>query len=264
MKQRTGICTWSLNNEVEPVFQCLGKAGLHRLHLDVAAADRFRGPAAERDIRISCTMVSFPQEDYSTLESIRQTGGIVPDDCWEQNRRIVKEAVAVTAELGVEYLSFHAGFIDHEDSDGFLRFGRRMSELADAAAERGVMLLMETGQETAEELRAFLDMVEHPALGVNFDPANMILYGKGRPGEAVQVLSPWIRHVHIKDAVASAVPGEWGTEVPWGDGEVDAGFFQALERIGYSGAFAIEREAGEARMDDMVQAADGLEVKHGR
>ena len=68
--------------------------------------------------------------------------------------------------------------------------------------------------------------------------------------------------MHIKDAIASKVPGEWGAEVPWGDGEVGAGqFVLALEKIGYAGALAIEREAGDARVDDIKLAAERLGVK---
>ena len=118
---------------------------------------------------------------------------------------------------------------------------------------------VETGQETAEDLRHFLDVVEHPALGVNFDPANMILYGKGDPIEAVKTLAPWIKHVHIKDATASNAPGEWGEEVPWGDGEVEGGkFIQTLDEIGFSGTLAIEREAGDARAHDIKLAVKRL------
>ena len=124
------------------------------------------------------------------------------------------------------------------------------------------MLLLETGQETAADLRRCLEDLNHPALRVNFDPANMILYGKGYPIAAVRTLAPWIKHVHIKDAVQSAVPGKWGSEVPWGDGEVGSNeFIQTLEEIGYTGALAIEREAGDTRKNDIKLAVNRLEGK---
>ena len=82
---------------------------------------------------------------------------------------------------------------------------------------------------------------------------------KGDPIEAVRILAPWIKHVHVKDAVKTSVPGEWGTEVPWGDGEVGCDrFIQALDEIGYAGALAIEREGGESRGEDIKLAADRL------
>ncbi len=121
------------------------------------------------------------------------------------------------------------------------------------------MLLLETGQETAEELRSFLKELDHPAVGVNFDPANMILYDKGNPIEAVRVLAPWVKHIHVKDANRTAQPGTWGAEVPWGNGQVQPEkFLNALTEIGFDGALAIEREAGDDRPGDIKLAADRL------
>ena len=92
---------------------------------------------------------------------------------------------------------------------------------------------------------------------VNFDPANMLLYGKGDPIEAVRVLAPWIRQVHVKDANASAVPGTWGEEVAVGDGQVDwHAFFATLAEIHFTGDIVIEREAGDQRVADIRTARE--------
>jgi sugar phosphate isomerase/epimerase len=153
----------------------------------------------------------------------------------------------------------HAGFIDHRDEAYAARFYERIRVLADAAHAKGLKLLMETGQESAAELKQFLDDLDHPALGINFDPANMILYDKDDPVDAVIELAPWIRHVHIKDARRTRTPGEWGEEVPWGDGEVGMErFLSSLQKIGYDGALAIEREAGDQRLEDMRTAVERL------
>lgn len=250
-----GICTWSLDNDPDRAFHTLEATGLSHIHLGISAIEMFREAIEQGCVSVSATMVGFPQEDYSTLETIRRTGGIMPDDCWERNCNIVLEAIDLTAVLGVGLLSFHAGFIDHSDVAGYRKFCTRMRELADAAQTKGVVLLLETGQEVAEDLRCCLEDLDHPAVGVNFDPANMILYGKGDPIAAVRMLAPWIRHVHVKDALPSAVEGEWGTEVPWGDGAVDhKGFIDALAEIGFAGALAIEREAGKTRESDIKLA----------
>ena len=259
MKHPIGICSWSLSNDRDLVRQTMNDTGVSHLHLEARVIETFRGMIEKNDWTVSCMMLGFPQEDYSTLSTIRKTGGIVPNDCWERNRTLALEAIDTTADTGVDLLSFHAGFIDHNDAEGYATFCNRMHQLADYAHDRDVMLLLETGQETATELRSFLKEMNHPALGVNFDPANMILYGKGDPIEAVKVLAPWIKHVHIKDAVASDVPGEWGEEVPWGDGEVGSEqFIQTLDEIGYAGALAIEREAGDARTEDIKLAVKRL------
>jgi sugar phosphate isomerase/epimerase len=261
MKNQVGVCSWSLRNDAEGLARVLGNTGLKYLHLDMSAADKLCDVIAENGWTVTCAMVGFPQEDYSSLDAIRLTGGIVPNAEWPQNRQIVLDAIQATAEMGVKLLSFHAGFIDHTDEASYQTFRARIGELADAAQDSGIMILLETGQETAEDLRNFLEVVNHPALGVNFDPANMILYGKGDPIDAVRVLGPWIKHVHIKDAVASQEPGQWGSEVPWGDGIVNhGGFFQSLEEVGFTGAMAIEREAGDSREKDIELTAERLEV----
>jgi sugar phosphate isomerase/epimerase len=96
-------------------------------------------------------------------------------------------------------------------------------------------------------------------MGVNFDPANMILYDKGDPIEAVRVLAPWIKHVHIKDAIRTKTPGQWGAEVPWGDGQVNSGaFLKVLRKVGFAGVLAIEREAGDDRVGDIKLAVERL------
>jgi len=204
-------------------------------------------------------MIDFPQEDYSSLDSIKVTGGIVPDDCWDENRELFLRAVEATVKLGVKYLSMHAGFLDHSNEAYAKKFYERIKCLADAAGEKEIVLLLETGQETAEDLAKFMEELNHPAVGVNFDPANMILYDKGDPIEAVKVLSPWIKHIHIKDANRTTEPGTWGAEVPWGKGQVAAErFLKTLEKIGFDGVMAIEREAGDDRLGDIKSAIERL------
>jgi len=209
---------------------------------------------------ITATMIDFPQEDYSSLESIKATGGIVPDESWEGNLKRVSGAIDITAKLGVKYLSFHFGSLELTD-----KLTDRAKILADKAAQKNIQLLMETGQETAAELRRFLKEVNHPALGVNFDPANMILYDKGNPIESVQTLAGWIKHVHIKDAIRSKVPGTWGVEVPWGAGQAGGGeFLKALKQINFAGALAIEREAGDDRLGNIKTAVEALNAFSGQ
>jgi L-ribulose-5-phosphate 3-epimerase len=264
-----GVCTWSLRNDLAKIAKLKKRTGLAHLHLAISPAlgangDEFLAGVEEGGYEITATMIDYRQEDYSTLEAIRRTGGIVPDDCWQANKCRTLDAIELTSRLQVAYLTTHVGFIDHTNADEYDKLADRAKLLADAAAEKQVMLLMETGQETAADLRRFLEELEHPALGVNFDPANMILYGKGDPLEAVQTLAPWIRHVHIKDALRTQVPGTWGTEVAWGTGQVGAeSFLSGLKQAGFEGALAIEREAGDDRMGDVVKATETLKRFNG-
>ena len=258
------ICSWSLRTDVEGVAAAMRQLGIDRVNLALkpamgAGGDEYLAAVGRQTWTISSTTIGFPQEDYTSLESIRVTGGILPDEHWPQNRGMVVRAAQITAGLGVRYLTMHAGFLEGDEPVHARRLRDRLRCLADAAAEQSVMLLLETGQETAQCLRTLLEALNHPALGVNFDPANMILYGKGDPVRAVRMLGPWIKHVHVKDALPSPQPGHWGTEVPWGEGQVGGeAFLRALHEIGFAGTLAIEREAGENRLDDMRLAIERL------
>ncbi|MBN1126539.1 MAG: sugar phosphate isomerase/epimerase [Sedimentisphaerales bacterium] len=263
-KWPVGVCSWSLQTDVKGVADAMKQIGLSHVHLAVTPAvgeqgKEYLAAVKQQDWTISATMVNFPQEDYSTLDSIRVTGGIAPDDCWPQNRDLFFAAADITAELGVKYLSMHLGFLDHHDLAYARKFFERTKELADKAGQNDLILLLETGQESAADLQHFLKEFNHPSVGVNFDPANMILYDKGDPIEAVRVLAPWIKHIHIKDANRTQQIGTWGAEVPWGDGQVGMrAFLEALKEVGFEGVLAIEREAGDDRIGDIKLAAERL------
>jgi sugar phosphate isomerase/epimerase len=251
---------------VAGVAKAMNELGLTHVHLGIRQALGNEGKGALAAIRkqkwtISATMIDFPQEDYSTLDRIRVTGGLVPDDCWMRNRDLFFAAADVSVDLGVKLLSMHLGFIDHKDADYARKMFDRTRTLADYAVKKGVTMLLETGQETAAELQHFLKELRHPAVAVNFDPANMILYDKGDPIEALRVLSPWIRHLHIKDAIRTQKVGTWGSEVPWGTGQVgERAFLQTLKEVGFAGTMAIEREAGNDRVGDIRQAVNRLKA----
>ncbi len=259
-----GVCSWSLQRDVPGVVEAMRQLGIENVSLAVRPAVEDESGAVlktmqQQDWNIYSTMIDFPQEDYSTMDAIKVTGGIAPDDCWERNRRLFLGAVEVTVALGVKYLTMHAGFIDHSDEAYVKKFYERIRTLADAAGNKQITLLLETGQETAEELREFLETLNHPAVAVNFDPANIILYGKGEPKEAVKVLAPWIKHIHVKDALPTETPGSWGAEVPWGEGKVESNkFLTILRELEFDGVLGIEREAGDDRIGDIKLAADRL------
>jgi sugar phosphate isomerase/epimerase len=200
-------------------------------------------------------------EDYTTLDTIRVTGGIAPDGTWDQNRKNIQASARLAASLGLNLVTFHAGFIPHDAADpAFARMLQRLGEAADIFAAEKLLLCLETGQETAVDLVTVLKQLNRSNVGVNFDPANMILYAKGNPIEALRILGPWIRQVHIKDATLTKTPGTWGVEVPAGEGEVDwKTFFAALKELRFTGNFVIEREAGTQRVIDIRRAREVVE-----
>jgi L-ribulose-5-phosphate 3-epimerase len=266
---RPAVCSWSLQpTGPEDLLAKLRTIGMRRVQL---ALDPLRDNAArwsqaptilgQNGIEIVSGMFGCVGEDYSTLESIRLTGGIAPDKTWEANRNNIRAAVSLTRQLGLRLVTFHAGFLPHEESDpGFAKMLSRLSEIAELFGTAGVVLGLETGQETAPVLLQLLQKLNRENVGVNFDPANMLLYDKGNPIEALRVLGPWIRQVHIKDAIRPTRPGIWGQEVPAGAGEVDwPAFFSTLRASHYRGEFVIEREAGSQRTADIRQAGELVE-----
>jgi sugar phosphate isomerase/epimerase len=197
-------------------------------------------------------------EDYTTMESIRLTGGVAPDATWDENRRRLPILAQLAGSLHLRLVTFHAGFLPEDEQDpAFGKLVERLRVVADVFGEKGIELAFETGQETGESLRRFLSKLDRANVGVNFDPANMILYDKGEPVESLRVLARHVKQCHIKDATKTKQKGTWGAEVVVGTGEVDwPAFFGVLEEAGFNGYLAIEREAGDQRVKDIKAAKE--------
>ncbi len=266
LNERLAVCSWSLQpTSPKDLLEKLLATGIRRVQL---ALDPLRDSPAvwgetaallrQNGITIVSGMFGCIGEDYTTLESIRATGGIAPDATWEQNWTNIRATVALSQQLGLKLVTFHAGFLPHEENDpSFAKMLRRLTETADAFKAAKIKLGLETGQETAPVLAVLLKKLKRRTVGVNFDPANMILYDKGDPIAALRLLGPWVRQVHIKDAKRTKVPDTWGEEVPVGTGEVDwPAFFATLREANFKGDFVIEREAGNQRVADIRTAKD--------
>ncbi|MEX2673719.1 MAG: sugar phosphate isomerase/epimerase family protein [Phycisphaeraceae bacterium] len=263
--KRLGVCSWSLQPETPAeLIAAMKEIGLDQVQL---ALDPLRESPqwaeapqqlADAGIKIISGMFATIGEDYSTLESIRKTGGIVPDETWAQNWANIERTVPIAEKLGIRIMLFHAGFIPHEAGNPTWEKVRdRVGQIADLYADADVTLTLETGQEDAPTLLKFISEVDRPNVAVNFDPANMILYDKGDPVEALRTLMPHVRHIHIKDADRTTTPGTWGTEKPAGEGQVDwDGFFAVLDDERYQGYLAIEREGGDQRVQDIRTAKE--------
>ena len=264
--QRLGVCSWSLQptdpQALVTQLQTLGVPNVQLSLSPLAEEPELWGGAIQAlqgaGLNVVSGMFTPVGEDYSTLQSIKKTGGVVPDEHWDKNLEIAQRAAQIAKAHGIPTVTFHAGFVPHDPADpGYQKLVDRLATLADVFAAADCDLLLETGQETADDLIAFLKAVDRPNLGVNFDPANMILYGKGDPIQAITKLMSYTRQVHIKDATATTTPGEWGSEVPVGTGDVDwPAFFAVLNNAGYTGYLVIEREAGNDRAGDIAIARD--------
>jgi sugar phosphate isomerase/epimerase len=263
---RLAVCSWSLQPSTpQQLATQLKEIGLGRLQVALDPLREKPGVwgslAAEMNkagLQLISGMFGTVGEDYSTPETIRRTGGIVPDSTWEQNWKNIRQTVELAKHLQLSLVTFHAGFLPHDPKDpDYAKLLERLRKIADVFAAERIDLALETGQETAVTLREFLEQLDRRNVGVNFDPANMILYEKGNPIEALRTLAPWLKQCHIKDARKTKVPGTWGDEVVVGTGEVPwAEFFRVLEQSGFGGYFAIEREAGSQRLQDIRVARE--------
>lgn len=266
LPQRIAVCSWSLQAATpQELAGKLQETGVYRVQL---ALDPLRDEPAvwggteailkQAGIQIISGMFGCVGEDYSTLDTIRETGGIAPDETWDRNLENIRATVEIATALGLKLVTFHAGFVPHDPADpDFAKMVGRLKTVAEIFAAADISVGLETGQETAAGLAALLGALRQSNVVVNFDPANMLLYGKGDPIEALRVLAQWIRQVHVKDANASAVPGTWGEEVAVGDGQVDwHAFFATLAEIHFTGDIVIEREAGDQRVADIRTARE--------
>ena len=238
---------------------CL-QLGLNPVMRGAWPVDGLRGRFEDHGISIRSGMIGMRGEDYTSPRTIRETGGIRPTKHWKANLKAAKDCARVAKQLDIPLVSFHAGFVPHDACDPERALlVERLGLFADVFADEGVLLALETGQETAATLLDVLAQLDRGNVVVNFDPANMLLYGMGDPVQALADLLPHVRQVHVKDAIASKAPGAWGSEVVVGLGQVDwKAFFRQLEGAVGDVELMIEREAGHDRVGDMRNARDYL------
>jgi L-ribulose-5-phosphate 3-epimerase len=248
-----GICSWSLRpTGMADLLKKLRALDIGHVHLAIspllALDDSTReaeiGLLRDSGVVVTAGMINFPGEDYSTLISIRKTGGLVPDNRWTERKELALRAGRLVGALGVSGLSLHAGFIAQSNDPAYAPTLARICEVAEPLQSSGVNLLLETGQEKANELLQFLNDLRCQNVACNYDPANLLMYGVGDPLESIAVLGRHIQHVHLKDAESSDQPGtNWGKEVEFGRGQVPMQqILDALGDVGYGGPLVIERE----------------------
>jgi len=266
-----GVCSWSLQaTGPQDLADKVTALGLKKVQLgltphrdDPGTWEGVQEILGNAGISIVSGMFSTLGEDYTTPETIRRTGGIVPDQYWEDNCSIAEAAAQLARRMGLNLVSTHAGFLPHEPSDpNFDKLSDRVATLARMYAQIGSSLLLESGQESADTLLMFLDELGKRGatnVTVNFDPANMILYDMDEPIEALEKLVPHVRQVHVKDAIRTREKGQWGEEVVVGTGQVDwAAFVRILAAADYAGDYIFEREAGHDRVGDIAKGITAL------
>jgi sugar phosphate isomerase/epimerase len=217
-----------------------------------AAAREFLAKCQAAGITITAVFGGFDGESYASIAETARTVGLVPEATRAARVREMKEISDFTKQLGCEAVALHIGFVP-EDRKGtsYQNLLKVTRDLLDHVAQNGQRLHLETGQETADHLLEFIADVQRDNLFINFDPANMILYGTGDPIAALKKVGKLVRSVHCKDgtwAPASERGVGWGRETPLGEGDVGIeNYLRTLQEIGYSGPLTIEREIPQDR-----------------
>jgi L-ribulose-5-phosphate 3-epimerase len=259
-----GVCSWSLQvHSIAELKGFMDRLGTNLVqiacgdphHAAWDEGDRMPEVALASGMRFGGAMLGFPGEDYTTPKHIERTGGFGDPATRPERLDRFRWALERTKALGLSDLMLHAGFIPEVGDPARKAFLDTLAKVGQLAAEKGVTVAFETGQESSTLLRRTLDDLKSPNLKVNFDPANMLLYDKDDPLKAVELLAPDIKTVHVKDANRPTVAGNWGEEVPLGQGQTNTReFLLTLKKVGYQGPLFIEREAGnqQQRFDDIA------------
>jgi len=190
------------------------------------------------------------------------TIGIVPRATRTARVDALKQTSDFAAMLGIGRIQTHCGFIPENPKEPLYEEAvLAIRDLAEYCGKNGQSFLMETGQETPTTMLRAIKDVDKPNLGVGLDTANLILYGKANPVDAVDIIGPYVKSVHAKDGRWPTDPSKLGEEVVIGQGLVD--FKQVLtklHRLGYTGAVTIEREtSGPQQIEDVRQEKIYLE-----
>lgn len=188
--------------------------------------------------------VVYPQPLKWNFKEGPATIGIVPREYRQRRMDALKQTSDFAKMLGIGRLQTHCGFIPEDPENTlYAESVTAIRQLTEHCAANGQSFLMETGQETPITMLRMIKDVNNSALGVGLDTANLILYGKANPVDALKVLGPYVRAMHAKDGRWPTDPAKLGEEVLIGKGDVDfTEVFRQLHALGYKGAVTIERE----------------------
>ena len=244
----------------------ISTAHLHTPHAESRTPERakeFVAKLKDLGIRVTVVFAGFEGESYADIPTVERTIGLVPQETRAARVAELKEIADFAHLMGVDAVGLHLGFVPHDrtsaDYQDVLKVTR---DICDYAAKNGQAIHLETGQEPADVLLAFMQDMERDNLFINFDPANMILYGCGEPIPALKTLGKYVRSIHCKDATWSDKPGDtWGAEVALGKGAVDfAAYLKTLKEIGYTGPLTIEREIPQEPVRQKAEIAAAVET----
>lgn len=255
-----------LNDTPEDEFRKVAELGLPTCQLAVwdeaystpDTAGRVRKIAAAHNVTITNVWVGWPGPTVWDFIDGPVTLGLVPEAYRFARMQALQRGSDFARHLGVDNIITHVGFIPENPSDpAYPGLLAALRHVVAHCCRNGQTFCFETGQETPVTLLRTIHDLGENGLGVNLDPANLVLYGKGNPVDAVQILGPYLRGIHIKDGKYPTDGRSLGVETPVGEGAVDfPRLLMKLREHRYQGALTIEREiSGPQQRADIQKAA---------
>lgn len=265
-----GILT-SLNSNVEENIRKVAQLGIHTAQLKCwnsayltdEYADRATAAAREYGVKITAFWCGWDGMSYWNFYEGPLTLGLVPKEYRAERMKMFLQGAAVAERMGVTDVVTHVGFLpENPATTEYQEIVAALRYIGKQLLARGQYFLFETGQETPITLKRTIEEVGTGNMGINLDPANLLLYGKGNPVDALDVFGEYVRGIHAKDGEYPTDGRHLGREKPLGEGRVNFPLFIAkLKELGYDGALTIEREiSGEKQIEDILKAKALLET----
>ena len=266
-----GVMFWAGRDPVETLreLKALGaKCGQIGIPGDfplAGAAGKWKAALEAENFPVVTAFCAYNGESYADVAAVQGTVGFIPRQTRAEREQRTYAVSDFAREVGIPSLATHIGFVPEDESHAdYIAVRDLVRRVCDHAAKNKQTFALETGQEAAGTLLRFFIDVKRPNLGINFDPANMILYGTGDPVEALGTLAAHVISVHCKDGdwPPKGVPGALGEEKPLGQGAVGMErFLRKLKSIGFKGPLNIEREVPDQkqRLADIAMGVKVLE-----
>lgn len=217
-------------------------------------ADSIKAEIEETGVRITSFWAGWPRPAVWDFIDGPETLGLVPAAYRAERVPVLKKAADFAAKIGLPAIITHLGFIPENAKDPQLEpLVQAVREVAQYCKDLGIEFWFETGQETPVAMLRLIELVGTRNLGINLDPANLILYGKANPIDALDVFGIYVKNIHAKDGLYPTDPMKLGREVKVGTGKVCyPEFVKTLNDAGFTGEFIIEREiSGEQQQKDI-------------
>ncbi len=247
-----GIMFWAGGDPREKIQELkslgagCGQIGISGEYDLTGAAEAWKAAMEAESFPLVTAVAAFNGEDYADIPTVKRTVGFIPPATRAEREARTLAISDFAKAIGVDSIALHVGFVPEDSSDpDYIAVREMVRRICDHAARNGQNFALETGQEPAHVLLKFFEDVGRENLKINFDPANLILYGSGDPVEALGVLGKYVVSVHGKDGdwPPKDVPGALGSERPLGQGSVGIERFVAkLKEIGYKRTVNVERE----------------------